>query len=143
MTSKDGVTPHVSLVYGTVLDDGETLASPGSSPPPAPPPPSCCTGPTRRVPASSSPGASRWTRCPRPVRHLAVHAGHLVEVTEQDRPYVTPELVTAFTCTGSASEVRARIEAKRDEGVTEVAFQPAGPDIRRELESFRDAVRDL
>ena len=80
---------------------------------------------------------------PAPVRHLAVHAGDLVELTEQDRPYVTPGLVTAFTCTGSASEVRERIEAKRDGGVTEVALEPAGPDIGRELESFRNAVRDL
>jgi hypothetical protein len=29
------------------------------------------------------------------------------------------------------------------DGVNEVAFQPAGPDIGRELESFRDAVKGL
>jgi 5,10-methylenetetrahydromethanopterin reductase len=143
MTSKDGVTPHVSLVYGTVMDEGETPASPRVL---------AAAGPAAAVVLHGSyeagarlvePWCAQMDAVPASVRHLAVHAGHLVELTEQDRPYVTPELVTAFTFTGSASEVRERIEAMRDEGVTEVAFQPAGPDIPRELESFHHAVRGL
>jgi 5,10-methylenetetrahydromethanopterin reductase len=143
MMSKDGVTPHVSLVYGTVMDEGETPASPRVL---------AAAGPATAVVLHGSyeagarlvePWCDQMDAVPATVRHLAVHAGHLVELTEQDRPYLTPELVTTFTCTGSASEVRARIEARRDEGVTEIAFQPAGPDIPRELESFHNAVRDL
>ena len=143
MASKDGMSPHVSLVYGTVLDEGETPASPRVL---------AAAGPAAAVVLHGSyeagarlvePWCEQMDAVPASVRHLAVHAGHLVELTEQDRPYVTPELLTAFTCTGSPSEVRARIEAKRAEGVTEVAFQPAGPDIPRELESFHAAVRGL
>jgi 5,10-methylenetetrahydromethanopterin reductase len=143
MTSKDGVTPHVSLVYGTVMDEGETPVSPRVL---------AAAGPATAVVLHGSyEGGARlveqWCEqmdaVPAAVRHLAVHAGHLVEVTEHDRPYLTPELITSFTVTGSAPEVRERIEARRDEGVTEVAFQPAGPNILRELESFRNAVRGL
>jgi 5,10-methylenetetrahydromethanopterin reductase len=143
MTSKDGVTPYVSLVYGTVMDEGETHTSPRVL---------AAAGPAAAVVLHGSyeggarlvePWCEQMDAVPAAVRHLAVHAGHLVEVTAQDRPYLTPELITSFTVTGSASEVRERIETRRDEGVTEVAFQPAGPDILRELESFRTAVEGL
>jgi 5,10-methylenetetrahydromethanopterin reductase len=143
MTSKDGVTLHVSLVYGTVMDEGETPTSPRVL---------AAAGPAAAVVLHGSyeggarlvePWCEQMDAVPAAVRHLAVHAGHLVEVTAQDRPYLTPELITSFTVTGSASEVRERIETRRDEGVTEVAFQPAGPDILRELESFRTAVEGL
>jgi hypothetical protein len=33
--------------------------------------------------------------------------------------------------------------AARDAGVTEVAYQPAGPDIPRELDAFHRAVAGL
>jgi hypothetical protein len=33
------------------------------------------------------------------------------------------------------------LETLADTGVTEVAFQPAGPDIRRELEAFARMAR--
>jgi 5,10-methylenetetrahydromethanopterin reductase len=143
MTSTDGLTPHVSLVFGTVVDDGETLSSPRVLAAAGPAAAVVLHGAYEAGARLVEPWCEQMDRVPAPVRHLAVHAGHLVEVTEQDRPYVTPELITTFTCTGSASEVRARIESRRDEGVTEVAFQPAGPDIPRELESFHRAVRGL
>jgi 5,10-methylenetetrahydromethanopterin reductase len=143
MSSKDGQTPHVSLVYGTVVDEGESVSSPRVLAAAGPAAAVMLHGAYEAGARLVEPWCEQIDRVPAPVRHLAVHAGHLVEVTGQDRPYVTPELITSFTCTGSASEVRARSEAKRDEGVTEVAFQPAGPDIPRELESFLTAVRGL
>lgn len=143
MTSTDGLRPHVSLVYGTVMDDGESFSSPRVLAAAGPAAAVVLHGAYEAGARLVEPWCEQMDRVPAPVRHLAVHAGHLVEVTEHDRPYLTPELITSFTCTGSPSEVRARIAARRDEGVTEVAFQPAGPDIPRELESFHDAVRGL
>jgi 5,10-methylenetetrahydromethanopterin reductase len=143
MSSNGGQTPHVSLVYGTVVDEGESVSSPRVLAAAGPAAAVMLHGAYEAGARLVEPWCEQIDRVPAPVRHLAVHAGHLVEVTGQDRPYVTPELITSFTCTGSASEVRARSEAKRDEGVTEVAFQPAGPDIPRELESFLTAVRGL
>ena len=52
-------------------------------------------------------------------------------------------MIAAFTTTGTASEIRDRVAASRDAGVTEVAYQPAGPDIPRELVEFHRAVSAL
>jgi 5,10-methylenetetrahydromethanopterin reductase len=80
---------------------------------------------------------------PEEVRHLAVHDRHLVSVTERDRPFVTGDMISTFTTSGTAKEVRDRVATARDAGVTEVAYQPAGPDIPRELAAFYDAVAGL
>ena len=37
---------------------------------------------------------------------------------------------------GTPDQVRERLAALADRGVTELVFQPCGPDIRRELEMF-------
>ncbi len=42
---------------------------------------------------------------------------------------------------GSAREVRGRAHELAEQGVTEIVYQPCGPDIRRELDRFIDAVR--
>jgi 5,10-methylenetetrahydromethanopterin reductase len=73
-------------------------------------------------------------------RHLAIHDRHLVSVTERDRPYITGELIRAFTYTGSPAEVSEKIATAGAAGVSEIAFQPAGPDITRELTAFASAA---
>jgi 5,10-methylenetetrahydromethanopterin reductase len=45
-------------------------------------------------------------------------------------------LLGSTTVTGTADEVRARIDDLGNKGVTEVVFQPCGPNIRRELETM-------
>jgi 5,10-methylenetetrahydromethanopterin reductase len=37
--------------------------------------------------------------------------------------------------------VRERLAGLADEGVTELVFQPCGPDIRRELEVFMETAQ--
>ena len=73
-------------------------------------------------------------------RHLAVHDRHLISVTERDRPYITGDLIRAFTYTGTASEIAEKVATAAASGVTEIAFQPAGPDIPRELRAFAAAA---
>jgi 5,10-methylenetetrahydromethanopterin reductase len=77
---------------------------------------------------------------PEAARHLALHEDHLIGVTARDRPYVSPEMITKRTWTGPPDEIARRIAAAADAGVTEIAFQPAGPDIPRELGAFMAAV---
>jgi 5,10-methylenetetrahydromethanopterin reductase len=48
--------------------------------------------------------------------------------------------VPATTVSGTADEVRAQIESLGAQGVTEVVYQPCGPDIRRELEAMHRAI---
>ncbi len=75
-------------------------------------------------------------------RHLAIHEDHLFAVTERDRPAVIEGsgLLTKQSFSGVAADLRARARALADGGVTELIYQPAGPDIPGELERFRAAV---
>lgn len=95
------------------------------------------------------PGGKEWLAAvderPEDERHLAVHVGHCIHLNEADRAArdatggaMLPEL----TVTGTAAEVRARIDQFGAQGATEVVYQPSGPDIRRELETmFAAATR--
>jgi 5,10-methylenetetrahydromethanopterin reductase len=75
-------------------------------------------------------------------RHLAVHEGHVVTVTERDRPLLDaagPALLESGW-TGDRDRVRARFGEVERAGVTEVIYTPAGPDVARELEAFASAA---
>jgi alkanesulfonate monooxygenase SsuD/methylene tetrahydromethanopterin reductase-like flavin-dependent oxidoreductase (luciferase family) len=41
---------------------------------------------------------------------------------------------------GTRDQIRARLDEAASRGVTEIVFQPCGPDIRTELERFFDAA---
>ncbi len=43
--------------------------------------------------------------------------------------------------TFTPAELRDRLAGMAKSGMTEIAYQPAGPDIPRELEAFATAVR--
>ena len=75
-------------------------------------------------------------------RHLAVHEGHLVALNDRDRVAIDElaPLMTSFGLSGTAADVRAKAEAFEAAGVTELVYQPAGPDIERELRALMDAV---
>jgi 5,10-methylenetetrahydromethanopterin reductase len=85
--------------------------------------------------------AAAYDDVPARSRHLALHAGHLVEVNEHDRPFVDGELLSTIAAATSSEGVRERLAAAEAGGATEVAYQPAGPDIPRELEAFAEAAR--
>ena len=44
------------------------------------------------------------------------------------------------TISGTRDQIRRRIDEGAAHGVTEVVFQPCGPDTRAALESFLDAA---
>jgi 5,10-methylenetetrahydromethanopterin reductase len=72
-------------------------------------------------------------------RHLDVHVGHCIHLNDADRAaWATTggAMLPTTTVTGTAAEVRARIDDLGAKGVTEVVYQPCGPDIRRELEAM-------
>lgn len=86
------------------------------------------------------PGGEEWLRrieaVPEPVRHLAIHDGHLVTVNQLDREVMPREMVAEATLTGTAAQLRERLDELAASGVTEIMYQPAGPDIPRELRAF-------
>lgn len=94
------------------------------------------------------PGGDAWAdvidAVPESRRHLAVHAGHCVELNKADRAAWNAGghtiLRKSTTLTGTRDEIRRRLDDYRARGVTEIVFQPSGPDIRRELEKFREVA---
>ena len=86
------------------------------------------------------PGGPAWQAAieavPARERHLRTHAGHLAELNPVDRAVVSGDLIRRATFTGEAAALRARIDDLGARGVTEIAYQPAGADIPRELTAF-------
>jgi 5,10-methylenetetrahydromethanopterin reductase len=91
---------------------------------------------------------NEWTRqyvaayegVPEEDRHLAMHHSHLVAVNPIDAPFVDGRKAAELGYVKSASQWRERFARWEDAGATEVAYQPAGPDIPRELEAFAAAA---
>ena len=141
---------HALLAFGTVLDDGEAPDAPRVIEAAGPAMAVALHGLYERGGAAAVdglPGGPEWRAAlealPPDRRHLATHEGHLVELSARDRTALdagAAAMIPAFTLTGPASEVGARVAALADAGVTEVAFQPGGPDIERELRAFAAAV---
>ena len=76
-------------------------------------------------------------------RHFAVHEGHLVTLNAADRAAWHAgghALLSNVPTVGTADEIARTAAELADLGVTELIYQPAGPDIPTELERFRDAV---
>lgn len=135
----------VSLVLGTVLEDGE---DPGSD---------------RALDAAGHGGSvafhyavehnmldtvtagEEWLKSyramPEDTRHLVMHDGHLCGVNEHDRKFVTGDFLKTNGIALDRAQWRDRMAALEAEGTTEVAFQPAGRDIPRELEAFASVVK--
>lgn len=94
------------------------------------------------------PGGDAWMdvveRTPGAERHLAVHSGHCVELNDADAAAWAAgghAMMHDATLSGTADEVRRKIDDLAAKGVTEIVFQPCGPDTARELERFLDAAR--
>jgi len=130
-----------ALVFGTVLEEGEAFDSPRVTD---------ALGPAIAVIYHASyeaspngvdalPGGAAWRaeieKIPADVRHVAVHEGHLVEVSELDRRHISPQL-GALTFSGTQAQLRERLVRLADEGLTEIVYQPLGSDIPSELDAF-------
>ena len=85
--------------------------------------------------------AAAYETVPAGTRHLALHDQHLIAVNERDRPFVTGALLRDQHLALTRSEWRERVGLLEERGATEIAYQPAGPNIARELEAFAAAVR--
>jgi 5,10-methylenetetrahydromethanopterin reductase len=133
------------LSFGTVLDPGE---EPGSERAIAAAGPGATVwlhfaaefGQLDRVPGGTE-WASAYDSVPRRERHLAMHADHLIAVNPTDRPFVSGELLTATGLAMRPEQLREKLAGLEAAGVTEIAYQPAGPDIPRELEAFAKAAQ--
>jgi 5,10-methylenetetrahydromethanopterin reductase len=136
------------LFWGTVREDGEDLASERVR---------AAGGPGWALAYHATyelggeveelPGGPEWKavveRSAPDERHLAVHARHCVDLNAADQAAWDAgghRILDEVTLSGTADQVRERVAALADVGVTEVVFQPCGPDVRRELSTFIEAV---
>jgi 5,10-methylenetetrahydromethanopterin reductase len=134
------------LHFGTVLDPGE---DPGSE----------------RVLAAAGHGAAvyyhffaetgqdvtalpkgdQWLKAyadvPADERHLAVHDQHLIALNERDATFVDGDVVAALGGAYTPQQLRDTLATMEAGGATAVAYQPAGPDIERELAAFAEAAQ--
>ena len=140
---------QVLLAFGTVLDDGEDAAGPRAV---------AAAGPALAAAyhaiyeakgasgVDKLPGGREWREAVEaveaPRRHLAVHDGHLIRLGEHDEALLAraAPLLAKWTMTGTQADVGARLRALTAAGITEVAYQPMGPDIPRELAAFAAAA---
>ncbi|MGZ4738137.1 MAG: LLM class flavin-dependent oxidoreductase [Ilumatobacteraceae bacterium] len=141
-----GFAWSVWLTMGTVLADGEDAnservlrsAGPGAAI-------AYHAGYQRRRPGFDSlPHSAVWRASIEDVepavRHLELHRGHLTELNRHDEKVMTGPIAVALSRSGSAAHWRDRLAAAAAAGATEVAFQPAGDDLHRELAMFIDAA---
>jgi 5,10-methylenetetrahydromethanopterin reductase len=83
-------------------------------------------------------------RTPSEERHFAVHEQHCVGLNEADQVAWEAggyRMLEDVTMSGTAEKVRERLAELAHQGVTEIVFQPCGPDIRRELEVFMETAK--
>jgi 5,10-methylenetetrahydromethanopterin reductase len=66
-----------------------------------------------------------------------------VELSEADRAAWDAgghAMLQDVTMSGTRDQIRGRLDEAAARGVTEIVFQPCGPDVRTELERFLDAA---
>jgi 5,10-methylenetetrahydromethanopterin reductase len=86
-------------------------------------------------------GYQAWlATVPEQRRHIETHREHLIGVTPEERPFITPKAIEAATATGTPEQIRGRLRQLEASGATTVAYQPAGPDNTRELRAFAEAA---
>jgi 5,10-methylenetetrahydromethanopterin reductase len=136
-------------VHGTVLAQGEALDSPRVR---------AAAGPGNALAyhaayefggdVTALPAGQVWldivNHTPARERHLAVHDHHLVALNEADEAAWmagSSAAIPTTTLTGSATQLTERLAALAEQGITEIVYQPTGPDIAHELEAFISAAR--
>jgi 5,10-methylenetetrahydromethanopterin reductase len=131
--------------FGTVLDPGETPASPRAFEALAPALAVVYHGSYEAGAqgVDALPGGKGWReeieRFPADERHLAIHEDHMVHATERDRRHLSPGLAAA-TWTGTREELGARFAEMEKAGATELVYAPHGPDLARELRAMAEAA---
>jgi 5,10-methylenetetrahydromethanopterin reductase len=137
-------------VHGTVLADGEALDSPRVQ---------AAAGPGNALAyhaayefggdVTALPAGDVWldtiNQTPPLDRHLAVHDQHLIALNRADTAAWAAgswQAIPQTTLTGNARDIGHRVREIAAQGITEIIFQPTGPDIPAELEAFHAAARN-
>ena len=77
---------------------------------------------------------------PEHLRHLSVHTGHNLDVSNGHDHLVDTSAAKETTFTGTPDELRARLEKYKADGATGFIFGTSGVDIPRELRAYAKVV---
>jgi 5,10-methylenetetrahydromethanopterin reductase len=142
--------PHVLLQFGTVLDEEEEVRSRRVLDAAGPAVAVLFHATYERGGADAVrglPGGDAWVKAieaiPARERHLTTHEGHLVTVTDLDEAAViqAADLIPAMSFSGTPEVLRNKVAELESIGVTEIAYQPAGPEIAAELTRMAAALQ--
>ncbi len=137
-----GFDPCLVSVNGTVFDAGETADSPRVRAAVAPLIAVIyhnvyATDPER---VRALPNGDAWLdsvmKVPQPVRHLSVHRGHNLDITNGHDDLVDPARADERTFSGPPEALRERISELQAKGATGIIFGTSGADVERELRAF-------
>jgi 5,10-methylenetetrahydromethanopterin reductase len=138
------------LRFGTVLDDGEDPSSPRVVEAAGPGTVVVLHGLYERggpEAVDKMPGGAEWRTQLEQVdegeRHLAVHEGHLVHLTDRDRAAFEAgltDLIPAVGLTGTPDQVRDKVDQLAEQGASEIAYQPSRHDTARDLRALAAAL---
>jgi 5,10-methylenetetrahydromethanopterin reductase len=75
-------------------------------------------------------------------RHLITHEGHLTRLAPFEKKAVeqAADMIPEVSLSGTPEKIREKVATLEALGVTEIAYQPAGPDIEGELQRMAEAL---
>ena len=79
-------------------------------------------------------------RTPAHTRHLRVHAGHCTYMVEEEKRFLTPDLIRATCLVGSADEIRDQVLALEGAGLDQIMILPSLETQYDVLERFSTEV---
>jgi 5,10-methylenetetrahydromethanopterin reductase len=141
-----GFDTCLASVNGTVLDDGEDITSPRASAAVAPLMALAYHFKYTHDPESvrSLPNGEAWlasvNQVPESLRHLSVHRGHTIDVSNGHDHLVDVSGAKQMTFTGTRDELRARLDALETAGATGVIFGTSGVDVEREMRAYAEVA---
>ena len=131
---------------GTVLDDGEDVTSPRASTALKPIIALAYHHRYTTDPESvkALPNGEAWLasveRVDENVRHLSVHRGHNLDVSNGHDSLVDVSNAKQMTFTGTREELRERLAQFEARGATGIIFGATGYDVERELRAYAEVA---
>ena len=146
ITPVDGFETCLVSTNGTVLDDGEDIASPRVST--AVKPLVALAYHLRYTSDPESvkalPNGEAWLasvkRVDESVRHLSVLRGHTIDISNGHDALVDVSAAKRMTFTGTREELRERLVQLEAGGATGIIFGTSGYDVERELRAYAEVA---